>query len=84
MGESAVRGRGRCVHWLWGGGGDYTVAEDWITERGGAALPYLFSTYFKSVAINVAFFVAYICTTILNSFQNSSNNLQNMALLRKM
>ena len=40
MGESAVRGRGRCVHWLWGGGGggDYTVAEDWITERGGAAL----------------------------------------------
>ena len=31
-----VRGRGPCVHWLQGegGGGGYTVAEDWTTERG--------------------------------------------------
>ena len=38
MGESVsvVRGRGPCVHRLHGGG-DYTVAEDWITERGGGA-----------------------------------------------
>ena len=37
--ESAVReGQGSLCTLAVGGGGDYTVAEDWITERGGAAL----------------------------------------------
>ena len=33
-------------------------------EGRGPRWPYLFCTYFKSVVINVAFFVVYICTTI--------------------
>ena len=41
-GESAGRGRGPCVHWLQGEGGDYTVAEDRITERGGGRVDHIF------------------------------------------
>ena len=61
-----VRGRGPCVHWLQGeGGGGLHCGrrlDHW--EGSGPRWPYLFCTYSKTVAINVAFFVVYICTTI--------------------
>ena len=65
-GESVGRGRGHCVHWLqrWEGGGLHCGRRLDHWEGRGPRWPYLFCTYFKSVVINVAFFVVYICTTI--------------------
>ena len=65
---SVVRGRGPCVHRLHGGG--TTLWQKIGSQRGGEGprWRYLFCTYFKSVVINVAFFVVYICTTTWNTF----------------
>ena len=56
-----VRGRGPCVHWLQGeGGGGYTVAEDWTTERGGGRVDHIFLALTSKVLLSTWPFLWYI------------------------
>ena len=55
-----VRGRGPCVHWLQQGGGGYTVAEDWITERGGGRVDDIFLALTSKVLLSTWPFLWYI------------------------